>query len=105
FNNFGPVVGLSWSIPYFGKDKTVLRAGYSVSYEREALRLVDIVAGEQPGLKTLTVFTSGSYLDLSQVSLPLVPQQAPLELVPVTDRIQPVWSFDNNLRTPYVQNW
>src|SRR5262249_47744854 len=32
-NNFAPVVGLSWSIPYFGKDKTVLRAGYSVGYE------------------------------------------------------------------------
>src|SRR5438874_1120672 len=28
WNNFGPLLGLSWSLPWFGKDKTVLRAGY-----------------------------------------------------------------------------
>jgi Carboxypeptidase regulatory-like domain len=105
WNNFGPVVGLSWSIPYFGKDKTVLRAGYSLTYEREALRLVDIVAGDEPGLRTETLFTSNSYLDLSQIRLPLVPDIEPLDIVPLTDRTQVIRSFDNNLRTPYVQNW
>jgi hypothetical protein len=105
WNNFGPVVGLSWSVPYFGKEKTVLRAGYSVSYAREALRLADIVAGDQPGLRTETLFTSESYLDLSQIALPLQPDVEPLEIVPLTDRSQVVWSFDNNLRTPYIQNW
>ena len=38
-NNFAPAVGLSWSLPYFGKDKTVLRMGYSVGYERSSLRM------------------------------------------------------------------
>jgi hypothetical protein len=33
YNNFGPSIGVSWSVPYFGKDKTVLRAGYGVSYQ------------------------------------------------------------------------
>jgi hypothetical protein len=31
WNNLAPAIGLSWSIPYFGKDKTVLRSGYSIS--------------------------------------------------------------------------
>jgi hypothetical protein len=105
WNNFGPVAGLTWSIPYFGKDKTVLRAGYSVTYEREALRLVDVVSGDQPGLRTETLFTSEGIMDLSQIRLPLQPEVEPLEIVALTDRTQLISAFDNNLRTPYVQNW
>src|SRR5437879_181108 len=33
YNNFAPAVGLSWNVPYFGKNKTVLRAGYGVTYQ------------------------------------------------------------------------
>src|SRR6185295_1395762 len=96
WNNFAPVAGLSWSIPYFGKDKTVLRAGYSVSYTHEALRLVDIVSGDEPGLRTEQLFTSASYLDLSQIALPLTTNLQPLATVPLTDRTQVVRAFDNN---------
>jgi len=103
--NFAPVVGLSWSIPYFGKDKTVLRAGYSVSYERNALILTDDISGDEPGLSTDTLFTSNNFLNLRNIRLPLTPIGAPLETVPLTDRSQTVWSFDNHLRTPYTQNW
>ncbi len=105
WNNFAPAVGLSWSLPYFGKDKTVLRAGYSVGYERNALRLTDIVAGDQPGLRAESFFTSDNYLDLTRIRLPLLPDVEPLETVPFTDRSQTVRAFDNDLRTPYVQNW
>jgi hypothetical protein len=105
WNNFAPAVGVSWSIPYFGKDKTFLRAGYSIGYERNALRLVDIVGGDQPGLLTESFFTSDNYLDLTRIRLPLQPEVRPLETVPLTDRSQVVRSFDNNLRTPYIQNW
>src|SRR5262249_9305102 len=66
-NNFAPVFGLSWSIPYFGQDKTVLRAGYSVGYELNALRLVDIVSGDEPGLHNDTLFQSSDYLDLTRI--------------------------------------
>jgi hypothetical protein len=104
-NNFAPVVGLSWSLPYFGKDKTVLRAGYSIAYQRNALVLTDNVAGRQPGLYADTLFTSSDFLDLTNIHLPLTPATAPLATVPVTDRSQAVWSYDNNLRTPYIQNW
>src|SRR5262249_60304638 len=35
-NNFSPAIGLSWSLPWGGKDKTVLRAGYGISYQGAA---------------------------------------------------------------------
>ncbi|MGH9657715.1 MAG: TonB-dependent receptor domain-containing protein, partial [Bryobacteraceae bacterium] len=35
-NNFAPAVGLSWSLPWLGARKTVLRMGYSMGYERNA---------------------------------------------------------------------
>ncbi len=105
FNNFGPAVGLSWSIPYFGTDKTVLRAGYSVAYERNALRLIDIVSGDEPGLNTEAFLDSNNYLDLSRFTLPVPLTDKPLETVPLTDRSQIARTFDDHLRTPYIQNW
>ena len=105
WNNFAPAVGFAWSIPYFGKDKTVLRAGYSVAYQKNALRLVDVVGGDQPGLGTTTTFTQDTYLDLSRIRLPLVPDVEPLEIVDFYDRTQVVRAFDNSLSTPYIQNW
>jgi hypothetical protein len=105
-NNFAPAVGLSWSLPYFGKDKTVLRMGYSVGYERSSLRMFNIVVGDQPGLRTVTAFRASTAFDLTKVALPLAPLGNPLQTVqptsPSTDTIR---GFDTNLRTPYVQNW
>src|SRR5262249_20795704 len=75
-------------------------------YERNALRLTDLVSGDQPGLRTTTTFSkSGSYLDLTDVRLPLTPEGKPLETVPLTQRTQTLRGFDENLRTPYYQNW
>jgi hypothetical protein len=105
FADISPIVGLSWSIPYFGKDKTVLRAGYSMNYERSALVLTDGVSGDEPGLQTQTTFKSDSSLNLTNIQLPLQPGGNPLSVVPLTDRSQIVSAFQNNLRTPYTQNW
>lgn len=104
WNNFGPAVGLSWAAPWFGK-RTVLRMGYSISYERNSLRIVDVVSGDQPGLRERVFFNSASHLNLTSVALPLKPLGKPLDLVPLTDRSQTVRTFDDNLRNPYIQNW
>src|SRR2546422_3136497 len=37
WNNLAPSIGFSWSLPWFGKDKTVLRAGYGWTYNGNAL--------------------------------------------------------------------
>jgi hypothetical protein len=105
WNNFAPAVGLSWALPWLGENKTVLRAGYGWGYERQSLRLLDVLAGDQPGLRTVTTFTQAGYLDLTRVALPLTPVGAPLTTVPLTDRTQTIRTYDTNLRMPYVQNW
>jgi hypothetical protein len=104
YNNFAPAVGLSWALPWFQR-KTVFRAGYGVAYERQSLRLVDVVSGDQPGLRERVVYNQAAYLDLRGARLPLTPQGVPLETIPVTDRSQIVRVFDQGLRTPYIQNW
>lgn len=113
WNNFAPALGIAYSLPgkggiwgkLFGDRRTVLRAGYGWGYERSSLRIVDVVAGDQPGLRERQVFTSGSILNLSNSRLPLTPRGQPLATVPVTDRTQTIRSYDSGLRVPYVQNF
>jgi hypothetical protein len=44
WNNFAPAFGLSWSLPWLGRDKTVLRAGYGWSYTGGLKTIGDITA-------------------------------------------------------------
>lgn len=104
-NNFSPHVGLSWAPSWLGANKTILRLGYSMGYERTALRLIDVVSGDQPGLRELVVQRPGAFTPLGALSLPLRPNGRPLDTVPFTDRAQTVRGFEDNLRTPYVQNF
>jgi hypothetical protein len=49
-NNFGPVVGFSWSLPWFGADRTILRGGYSITFQGGGnVAALDGTAGEVPG--------------------------------------------------------
>ncbi len=105
WNNFAPSIGLGWSLPWFGKNKTVLRVGYGWSYERNSLRILDVVAGDQPGLREAVTFTSASFLSLANFRLPLTPAGRPLDEVPLTDRTQSVRAFDSRLRSPYAQSY
>jgi hypothetical protein len=110
-NNFAPAVGLSWALPsfgpanWFGANKTIFRAGYSMGYERNSLRVIDVFSGDQPGLRNRVVRNVSTFTNLAGVRLPLTPTAAPLATVPLTDRTQTVRAIDDNLRTPYVQNW
>lgn len=106
WNNFAPAVGLSWAIPYFGKNKTILRLGYGIGYERNPIFLSSINSGSQPGYASFTTFFRTSRLDLSQLSLPLAPSNQPLATIPLnSQRDQTVYTYDDNLRVPYYQNF
>jgi hypothetical protein len=104
-NNFAPAVGLTWSLPWFGENKTVLRMGYGWGYERNSLRNLDVFAADLPGLRTVTNFRSPNPLQLANLTLPLTPIGAPLERIPLTDRGTTTYAFDSGLRAPYTQNW
>jgi len=106
WNNFAPAVGLSWSVPYWGKDKTVLRMGYSINYIKPpAFKAIDTFIDNQAGAQTNVTYAPSTYTSLSQISLPLTPTSAPFAVVPFTDRTQNVGAYDNNFRTGYAQNY
>ncbi len=105
WNNFSPAVGLAWNPPWFGKNRTVFRAGYSIAYERLSLRLVDVVSGDQPGLRQVINYLSANKLELANAPLPLQPSGAPLSRVPFTDRTQTVRTYDTGLRIPMIHNY
>ncbi|PYS53959.1 MAG: hypothetical protein DMG13_10575, partial [Acidobacteria bacterium] len=114
-NNWAPAVGLSWNIPWFGKDKTVLRSGYGISYQG-ALRnfiTVDNTLGTVPGINlvgsggTGLTYTPPSYTSISTMTLPIpfppgTPTSSPF-IVPTTDRTQTISTY--NRVAAYIQNW
>src|SRR3989442_11811574 len=107
WNNFAPAVGLSWSLPWFGKEKTILRAGYGVSYQHTSeLRLINANVGRVPGVSNAVNYSPATYQSLGNINLP-VPQTitTPLLPVPVTERTQTLNGWDSNIVSPYIQNW
>jgi hypothetical protein len=114
-NNWAPAVGLSWNLPWFGKNKTVLRSGYGINYIG-ALRnfiTVDSTLGTVPGINIvgsggtgLTVNPS-TYTDISTVTLPVpfppgTATSSPF-VVQTTDRSQTISTY--NRMSAYTQNW
>ena len=112
-NNFAPAVGFAWSLRgggrfgwlTGGKDQTSIRAGYGIGYQRLPIYLVHNDSGFVPGLSeadTLTTATS-----LTNLSLPVRPVGQPFNPVPTVgpgSHTQNLYTFDPNIRTPYIQN-
>src|SRR5206468_10536049 len=112
WNNFAPAVGLSWSLPWGGKDKTVFRAGYGVSYQGRFAGggglPVDINVGLAPSTNQFAYHASTrpEELDLRNIVIP-IPDRNPdgaLPVVKVTERSQGFTVYDSNTVTPYIQN-
>ena len=102
YNTVLPGAGLSWSIDQ--SNKTIFRAGYAMSSDRNSLRNADTEVGSNPGMNTTIAFQSGGVLNLSNVGVPFDPGQA-MATVPLTDRTQTLRVFDTGLRNQYYQNW
>jgi hypothetical protein len=106
YNNFGPAIGVSWSLPWWGKDKTVFRAGYGVNYN--GIYDISMLHNNQfatPGTGTIPTYTQSGYLSLTNLTLPIPLSSKPLEPVPVTDRSQSWSGYDSNYVTPYIQSF
>jgi hypothetical protein len=113
-NNFAPSVGFAWNLPWFGREKTVIRAGYGMNFEG-ALRnfiTVDGVIGTVPGINLVSGGSGRTYnppgvLPLNGVTLPIplaagTPTTSPFP-VPTTERSLGITTYDR--RDPYTQNW
>jgi Carboxypeptidase regulatory-like domain/TonB dependent receptor len=107
--NFAPVVGMTWALPWLGANKTILRAGYSIAYERFTQVLFDQLYGySAPGLGQAQTYAPPAYQNLTNAFLPLATTTAPLATVPINDNnssTQTILVADNGLKQPYIQNW
>jgi hypothetical protein len=109
YHNFAPAIGMTWSLPWLGKDKTIFRAGYGIAYERFTQVLFDQLYGySAPGLSQLENVTLTSYQNLATAVLPVPTGLPPLTTVPINDAnstAQTILGADSGLKQPYVQNW
>src|SRR3989442_7565856 len=114
WNNFAPSFGLSWSLPWFGRDRTVLRAGYGWSYTGSSLSTValsSVFGRALPGTFAGSVnnglsYTSSTYLSLANITLPIPQQFAPLAAVPLDgSRNETIPMGASNRLAPYIQNF
>jgi hypothetical protein len=104
FKGFEPAVGLSWAIPYFGQNKTVLRVGYGMSRPM-TLSFLDI-SGDVTQFATSATFSAVSPTSLNNINLPLSPTFSnPLQVWPINDKTQSIAVTDPNFKPTVVQNW
>ena len=108
WNNFGPAVGFSWSVPWFGANKTSVRGGYSIAYQGggRGLDLDTALTTNLPGIgDAQTGFVPTGFTNISTLVLPLV-RNVPLTPVSVTQpRTSNLTTWDPNYVSPYIQNF
>ena len=115
WNNYAPSVGISWSLPWFGKDKTVLRAGYGLSYTGGPLKGasadLNFVSGGFPGTfegfsNTGVTYSQAGYLALANLSLPIPHQFAPLQSSRLDgSRSETAQAYDLHRVSPSIHNF
>jgi hypothetical protein len=111
YRNFAPAAGLAWTPGWekWGMNKSVVRLGYGIAYERNQLVLLDDLFGfGQPGLSNQVAIAPSTITNLNGVALPLTTTALPLATIPINDNnasTQTTLTPDGNLKTPYIQNW
>jgi len=115
WNNFAPAIGMSWNLPWGGKDKTILRAGYGVAYQGRFAGGgglgVDINVGLAPSLNQFAnhsiTNTNPAELSLSNIPMPILERNpsGSLPIVSVKERSQGFTAYDSNTVTPYIHNF
>ncbi len=92
-NNFGPRLGLAWTVA----SHTVLRAGYGVYFDQSALAPSEGLYFNAP------YFDLRFYFPGEQTGLIFVHNPFPADFpIPTPSS---AFSFQRNLRTPYIQQW
>jgi len=119
WNNLAPFIGFAYSPDFepgplrwiFGAEgKSSMRGGFAITYLRDGFTVVSNALGvgtTNPGL----IQTGGTNVPVGVLS-GLVDIATPAFRIPITDRENNLvntnnglWTFDPNLRTPYVQQW
>ena len=110
YNNFGPSLGFSWQLPWFGEGKTTMRGGYQVTYQGGGrFSTLEAVISYPPGSTNNATYADPNnlYLDLTDLNsnvIPVTPTNTPLGTLRVSDRTQALSVIAPDYATPYVQN-
>ncbi|MDR1726666.1 MAG: TonB-dependent receptor [Acidobacteriota bacterium] len=120
-NNFAPHVGFSWQLPWFGKGKTTLRGGYSVSYtpannfDQFGIQIADVGAAGVSYMEsysgvgsTLTPGDTRYYMDITDLPR-ILPMTVASSVQPMSPKSIGAFNgtatvVDENIRNPYVHN-
>ncbi len=108
-NNFGPIVGFSYapnfeSGPFgwlFGENKSVIRAGYQVSYDTFFNNMLSNIAADSPNNTATSTIAPSS----GRGSANFFPGAIPSTPRPPTALDQQTSVFNPNIRSPYTQRW
>jgi hypothetical protein len=115
WHNIGPAIGLAWQVPWFGAGKTVVRAGFGMTYGigSRFSTAIENVIGNVPGAATSATLALSNFpnlitnraLQLSDLTtiLPVTPLTKPGAALPIYDRTQTVTAYDSNFKTPYTE--
>jgi len=116
YNNFGPAVGFSWNLPWFGRGRTVLRSGYQLSYRavgNASGQGFGASMGNVPGTsynQTYRGSTADPYISVANLGdhVPankfLDPSIVPLDVMKIQNHTVNYTAYDPNIRTPYTQS-
>ncbi len=117
-NNFAPAVGFAWTP--FGDNKTAIRGGYRIAYNRLVNWALNVVEQNQPGTTRTSILRPNSSASATvpaavrasdpaiQTLVAQLPNGIvglPVQRVPPNDRSSTPLLFDPNLRTPFVNQW
>ncbi|MGH9720506.1 MAG: TonB-dependent receptor domain-containing protein, partial [Bryobacteraceae bacterium] len=118
FNNFAPAVGFAWAPT--GDNKTSVRGGYRIAYNRLVNWALNVVEQNQPGTTRTSILRPNSSASAANppsvrandASVQTLVSQLPNGIVglpvqrtPPQDRSSTPLLFEENLRTPYVHQW
>jgi len=103
YKGFGPAIGLSWSIPYFGQDKTVLRIGYQISRPMASDFLG--ISGDISSMSSEASWEPTEVAFLDDVFLPIPATTEPLEFQPINSKLNSLNAYDPGFQPPTVQNY
>ena len=110
-NNFGPAIGFSWQVPWFGEGKTNVRGGYQITFQGGSryVNLSNYIFNNQGYIyrALVTEPAPGAYFNTASLPslIPIPPTELPMQPIAVAKRDVDAWAFDNNYVAPYVQNF
>jgi hypothetical protein len=113
-NNFGPAVGFSWQVPWFGEGRTTIRGGYQTTFQRVNVSEGTLAAAlggfaqpflsqNDPRVTAITATRAVTMLDLPSI-MPVPPAAAPGQAVPVYAMSASTSAYNPEYHTPYTHN-